>query len=446
MIRIARRSKVLSGAIVAVATVAVTAGSALAASGGIPGPPTAAPGAAKAGQTEEAQTGPQTELTKKQEKLIEVAQKLAAKGKERGSDFAGVSIDPDAQTVHLFRKDKSKGSGLDSIPAGVTIDVDAAKFSRNEMLAAAQQITDEAQLLGQQFHVTVEAVGPTVDGSGINVTVFASGADDLGKASKALHDKYGTIVNKVNASDKKTSESELYFAGWRFNDYAPWYGGDRITTSSGSSCTTGFAATYNGAPVMLTAAHCGGVGTNFWNGPTSSNGWNFMGSLTSSNTNTDVATLGVSSYSLSINVGSNPQVASQLYVGSWASPIVGEYLCQSGSFTGERCGLRVVDTAQYVCLSYVLWWCTSWQGPLADVISIYGSSSPAAGHGDSGGPVYLRTGTSGIAKGLVHGQLTPNAKAAYPAYYPDTLSCPSPDYGMSNRCSSGFSFAHMPGY
>jgi hypothetical protein len=317
------------------------------------------------------------------------------------------------------------------------------------MLAASEQITREAELLGQQFHVTVEAVGPNVDGSGVDVTVLSTGADDLGKASKALHDKFGAIVNSVHGSSTKTSESDLYFAGWRFNDYAPWYGGDRISSSTGS-CTTGFAATYNGTPAMLTASHCGGVGTNFWNGPTSSSGWNFMGSVNSSNTNTDVATIGVSSYSLSINVGSNPQVASQLYVGSWASPIVGEYLCQSGSFTGERCGLRVVDTGQYVCLSYVLWWCTSWQGPLADVISIYGSGSPAAGHGDSGGPVYLRTYPNGyaqgIAKGLVHGVLTPNARAAYPAYYPDTLSCPSPDYGMSARCSSGFSFAHMPGY
>jgi hypothetical protein len=79
------------------------------------------------------------------------------------------------------------------------------------------------------------------------------------------------------------------------------------------------------------------------------------------------------------------------------------------------------------------------------VVNSAGSGSYAAGHGDSGGPVYLRTGTSGIAMGLVHGMLTPNAQAAYPAYYPDTMWCPAPE-GWSQRCSSGFSFAHMPGY
>ena len=47
----------------------------------------------------------------------------------------------------------------------------------------------------------------------------------------------------------------------------------------------------------------------------------------------------------------------------------------------------------------------------ADVINSAGSGSYAAGHGDSGGPVYLRTGSTGVAEGLVHGQLTPNAQA-----------------------------------
>jgi hypothetical protein len=346
--------------------------------------------------------------------------------------------------VHLFRKDKSKGAGLDSVPAGVKIDVQAAKFSRTEMLDASAQITKDAQLLAEQQHVSVEAVGPSVDGSGIVVTVFSADSGDVDKASKALHGKYGAIVGDVHLSQKKTSNDDLFFAGFRFNDYAPWFGGDRISSSS-LSCTTGFAATYNGLPAMLTAAHCGGVGTSFWNGPTSSNGWNFMGNVTYSNSGTDVASLQVSSYSNSINVGSNPQSPTQLYISSWASPVVGQYLCQSGSFTGEVCGLRVVDTGQYVCQSWFLWWCTSWQGPIADVINYLGPSYYSAGHGDSGGPVFLRMGSYGIAEGLVHAVLSPNAAAAYPAYGGDTMWCPSPE-GWSQRCAAGFSFVDMPGY
>jgi hypothetical protein len=441
MVRIARKSKAFWGTVVAIATVALTTSAAFAAPGA-PGQP-ASPAAGKSGQAD-AGNGPQADLTKKQEKLIAIAQKLEEKGKAKGSDFAGVSIDPDTGKVNLFRKDKSKGTGLDSVPAGVSVDVHAAKFSRKEMLDAAAQITQDSQAFGQAQHLGIAAVGPSIDGSGVDVAVVATDATDLAKASKALHGKYGAIVGDVTESKTKTSDSDLFFTGFRFNDYAPWYGGDRIANSS-LSCSTGFAATYNGLPAMLTASHCGGVGTSFWNGPTTSGGWNFMGNVTYSNSGTDVASIQVSSYSTYINVGSNPQAPTQLNITGWASPVVGQYLCQSGSFTGEVCGLRVVDTNQYVCTSWVLWWCTSYQGPIADVINYLGPSAYSAGHGDSGGPVYLRMGSYGIAEGLVHAVLSPNAAAAYPAYGGDTLGCPSPE-GWSNRCGAGFSFVHMPGY
>ena len=442
MFRIAHSLKLVAAAVAAAAAMLLATGAAFAAQGA-PGAPAASPNANKAGQTD-AGAGPQAELTKKQEKLIAAAQKLADKGKERGSDFAGVSIDPDTGTVDLFRTDKSKGHGLDSVPAGVKIDVHAAKFSHKEMLDAAEQITDDSKTFGQEQHIGIAAVGPSVDGSGVDVTVVATDAAELDKASKALHGKYGAVVADVSLSKNKTSDSDLFFNGFRFNDYAPWYGGDRIASSS-VGCTTGFAAVYNGLPAMLTAAHCGGVGTSFWNGPTSSNGWNFMGNVTYSNSGTDVAAIQVSSYSNYINVGSNPQAPTQLYISSWASPVVGQYLCQSGSYTGEVCGLRVVDTNQYVCQSWFLWWCTSYQGPIADVINYLGPSYYSAGHGDSGGPVFLRMGSYGIAEGLVHAVLSPNAAAAYPAYGGDTMWCPSPE-GWSQRCAAGFSFVHMPGY
>ena len=435
--------KLLGALAVAVAALAITAGGAFAASG-VPGPPPTAPGAAKAGQTDAPPlSGPLAEQSKKQEALLAVAQRLADQARGRGSDIAGVSIDADTGTVHLYRTDVSRGVGPTGIPANVRVDVHAAKFSRSAMIDAAEEVTHDAQLLGEQDHVSVEAVGPSPDGSGIVVTVFSTDGADLDQASKALHGRYGAIVGAVHASSHKTSERDLFYSGFRFNDYAPWYGGDRIASSVGG-CSTGFAASYNG-PVMLTASHCGGVGTVFSNGPRWDGSYNVMGTSNYSNTNTDVGALAVSSTSNYINVGSNPQSPTQLYVGSWASPIVGQYLCQSGSYTGEVCGLRVVDTGQYVCLSWFLWYCTSWQGPLADVINYLGSSYYSAGHGDSGGPVYLRQGSSGVAEGLVHGVLTPNANAAYPAYGGDTMWCPSPE-GWSQRCASGFSFAHMPGY
>jgi hypothetical protein len=47
------------------------------------------------------------------------------------------------------------------------------------------------------------------------------------------------------------------------------------------------------------------------------------------------------------------------------------------------------------------------------------------------------------AVGLVHGQLNDDSAAAFPAFVPDTLSCPAPE-GLKERCSAGFSIAQMP--
>ena len=431
------RKRTLGSALVAALTVTIYAGSAQAAIG----PPAPDPGVKDGQESARPLTGLEAEQLKRQQALLPIATKLANQSRSVSSDIAGVSIDPDRGTIHVYRKDPSIPLGVKP-PAGGSIELHEAKFSRTEMNAASKRLRADAKLLGEQ-KVSVAAVGPALDGSGLTVSVVAPERGQVEQAAELLKGRYGDLVGDVRAIDQKTSSKEQFFAGFRFNDYSPWYGGDRIHSSTGG-CSTGFAAQYNGAPAMLTAAHCGGVGTTFSNGPRNNNTFNVMGNSVYSNAGTDVGAIGVTGASRYINVGSALS-PTQLYVGSWSSPIVGQYLCQSGSYTGETCGLRVVDTAQNVCRSWFLWWCTSWQGPLADVINSAGSGSYAAGHGDSGGPVYLRSGTSGSAKGLVHGQLTPNARAAYPSYFPDTMWCPAPA-GWSQRCASGFSFAHMPGY
>lgn len=429
------------------AFVAVTgaAGPAYAAAPAGPGQPAPlASSGAKPGQRTASSTDP---LAVRQDAMLPVARELAAQSRAAGSDIAGVTLDVAAGVVHVYRTDTGQALRLQAaVPSGVRVEVGQARFSRSQMEQAGAALTRDAEALGQQ-RVSVQAFGPSADGSGLAVSVVAGQGDTatVGRASALLHARYGAVIGSVTGAPQRAAGQGLYFAGWRFNDFAPWYGADRIESSS-AGCTSGVAAVYNGNPVMLTAAHCGGVGTNWYNGPNSSNNFSFVGQTVYSNTATDIAAISVTSYSLYTNVGYNPQVATQVYVNAWASPIVGQYLCQSGSYTGERCGLYVVDTNQSVCLSWFLWWCTSWQGPLADVINSAGSDVPAAGHGDSGAPLYRYTSSgTATAEGLVHGQLTPNAQSAYPNYFPDNLWCPAPE-GWSQRCSSGFSFADMPGF
>jgi Trypsin len=378
----------------------------------------------------------------RQASLMPAAERAIAKSRSADSALAGVKIDGDAGVLDVYTTDTSKQPDVGDLPAGTTLHVHKAAFSRAAMTAAGDRVKDESRVLSLK-KVSVAAVGSNEDGSGISVTVVGNAAD-AERAAQVLRARYGKVVGSVRAIARQTSDADLFFAGFRFNDFPAWYGGDRLSSSAGG-CTSGFAAVYNGAPAMLTAAHCGGVGTAFSNGPRTNGTYSAMGNSVYSDPNTDVAAIGVSSTTNYINVGSDPQVPTQLYVGTWGSPVYGQYLCQSGSYTGERCNLRVVATYQQVCRSWFVGWCTAYTSPLTDVINSAGSGYPAAGHGDSGGPVYLRTGSTATAIGLVHGTLTPNTAAVYPAYGGDTMWCPAPE-GWQQRCSSGFSFAHMPGY
>src|SRR3954454_18116947 len=157
MVRIAQRSKAVWGAVVAVAVLALTASAAVAATPAAP----AGQGATKskgAGTSAAPRVtplaGPQAELVNKQAPLVGLAQSVADSALASGSDIAGVAIDPDTKTVQIYRTNPAKGAGLGLVPAGVTVDVRQAKFSRQQMLATSQQMTWDAQLLGNQ-HVAV---------------------------------------------------------------------------------------------------------------------------------------------------------------------------------------------------------------------------------------------------------------------------------------------------
>ena len=393
-------------------------------------------------------------LMKRQAALLPVAGKLLAARARAGSDIAGVTIDVAAGRVDVYRTHPAASAGV-ALPKGVTLVTHRAAYSAGQLTASTRKIQSQSRTLASQG-VRVAAVSAREDGSGLDVTVLAATAGlpslkgpAAAKAPRALsadasravlRSAYDGVVASVSTTATATP-AHPYYAGWRFNDYSPWYGGDRIL----EGCTTGFPAIYNGAMKMMTAAHCGGNGTVFHNGPNSSGGWGTLGSVVYNNGNTDIAVIDVASSVNSINVGP-AQNSSIRAVAAWEHPVVGSYLCQSGSYTGETCGLRVVDTNQSQCISWFLWWCTSYQQPMTDVVNSAGSGSYAAGHGDSGAPVYWYDAVGNVhAVGQVHGQLFPNARAAYPAYFTDTMWCPAPE-GWQQRCSAGFSLAQMPGY
>jgi hypothetical protein len=385
-------------------------------------------------------------LQARQAPLLEAAGVAIRASKVNGSDIAGASIDVAAGRVDLYRTKPGAALPAGMAKAGVTVSVHASRFSAGQLEKAAESLKANRKALGEKG-VVVSAFSIPVTGAGLDVTLLqapasAKGAPTSPSAAAAKATLTATLGDYVATTRTSTTTAapKAYYSGWRFNDYPAWYGGDRIA----QGCTTGFPALFNGAMEMMTATHCGGNGTVFTNGPRSNGTTTYMGTVISANSGTDVSVIDVAGSSNYINVGP-AQNSSIRAVGAWQSPVVGSYICQSGSYTGEVCGLRVVDTNQSVCTSYFLWICTAYMGPMADVVNYLGSGYYAAGHGDSGGPLYWYDSAGYVRPvGQVHGQLFPNAKAAYPAYFTDQMWCPAPE-GWMQRCSAGFSFAHMPG-
>ena len=220
------RRRTLWPALVAAFAVTSFAGSAQAAVG----PPAPDAGIAKKGQeAAPALTGIEAEQLKSQQLLLPIANKLATQSRSVSSDIAGVSIDPERGTVHVYRKDPSIPLGI-RMPAGVNIELHEAKFSRTEMNAAGKRLRADAKLLGEQ-KVSVAAVGPALDGSGLTVSVVAPEKGQVEQASELLKGRYGDVVGNVSAIDQQTFDKQLFFGGFRFNDFSPWYGGDRIRSN-----------------------------------------------------------------------------------------------------------------------------------------------------------------------------------------------------------------------
>ncbi|GAA1668199.1 S1 family peptidase [Kribbella yunnanensis] len=160
------------------------------------------------------------------------------------------------------------------------------------------------------------------------------------------------------------------------------WGGARIS-STAKNCSAGFSVVRrsDGKRGSVTAGHCGGVGTTWKSGP------NFYGT-TSVRTNYpdyDQSLLTGSTYGPRIWTDGPGDSASKRTVTGGADPGVGTVVCQSGSFSTSLCGLTVRSTSAKYC---------DVDGCTTFVIRATRGGQIAIIGGDSGGPVYSRSGSS----------------------------------------------------
>ena len=344
----------------------------------------------------------------------------ASKVQERLSKnplFGGIEYsDAEGPTLIISWIGPSNDQLVDALsprPEGVEITVRAARYSRIALENASRRLIDSAP-------PDRDWVGawPSQDGQGVFLEVAGDGRD----AKSAAQDIVSMDVTVVpNASSPMAASRQL--------DDSPFDGGAQIRNRANQEfCTSGFRfKTPTGGYRMLTAWHCNArESTNsYYNthsadagGPGITFGQQVGGGFARSDSSFLVAPSG-SSYATAIYDGPYDGAAKSKVAGA-ESPTVGGYVCISGGFSGVICNNRILSTGlttKVLNLDGEPFWIdhgfvTSQTGGVA-----------AAGHGDSGGPVYVTASDGVNAVGMIDAIYAADFPAQCRGAYWITLEC-----------------------
>lgn len=275
-----------------------------------------------------------------------------------------------------------------------------------------------------QSGVAFSSIEPTSAGDGLLLRL-PSGVDHDSASAKAatassipIHTESGAVAHYAD----------------RYADIQPYWGGDLIyrQVSGGHYyCTGGFGViSQTSHHYMLTAAHSasGGTGTYYTGDGTkmgSVAGWSGDNDAMVIDTNTAGFIYGGSYYG-------NPSGQTAIAVNGEGGSAVGESMCTSGAFSGQRCSvivkatnltIRMCDNNGQNCVT------------VSDEVRAEQSNyTNAGGNGDSGGPVYHAQSGGANAAGTLSaydpttevactGDPTSSTrKCGWRIYYPDILN------------------------
>ncbi|GAA4729498.1 S1 family peptidase [Phytohabitans rumicis] len=219
-------------------------------------------------------------------------------------------------------------------------------------------------------------VDPRTNTVAVGVTQLDSDIVDAARTT------YGDAVT-LHQADRASKTTRL-------DDFSPWTAGLRINGSNGLACTGAFAIYHHGVQFMLTAGHCGGLNTNWYN-----NGiyvgytdLGFNGRM-----GYDSAILRGGNYSPTMFTGGNDAIIRSV-IGTYDPPIGGA-TCTSGSFSVSSCANQVV--AEDICQGF---------SDGTTICHLTRADYTGAAHvnlGDSGGPVYAGFGSAVKAVGTIVG-------------------------------------------
>ncbi|MEY9858429.1 hypothetical protein ABH935_004044 [Catenulispora sp. GAS73] len=295
--------------------------------------------------------------------LRAVANAVGAVGRGSAADVYGnLAIDAGHDVVTVYVTDTAQAARVLAAARAVdpTIDGSLIRFQKAAAThaaldAAAQRVVALAD--AGKLPVHVDLVGPAADASGLELDV-----DDPAAAPAALRSRAASTTNLATSLGVPLVYRQghaLQAKSWansKWDDSSPFIGGDAITGGgTGHGCTAGLPAVRksDNHPIMVTAAHCFGVGTKIYtragtpgdyaNGLTG----NYVGTVTARVQEWDAETIDGAN-----NNADESDTTTWLRLTSFAYSYNGDYVCHDGQrsyFMGHPtpCGIKVTDQDMY---------------------------------------------------------------------------------------------------
>lgn len=324
----------------------------------------------------------------------------AVAGQSGASGFAGAIAAPDDHALAVYwHGGLSREAQAVLARSTVPVTVRPAPYTASEVQAEADRIVARIQRTPGPI---VTSVAAPQDGTGVRVTISGTQTDAAGIRRQLGPTRVPlTIITGGQPEQEVTGgQPEQEVTGGpppstRLND--PSAGGALMVPV----CTLGFTIHRNGQNQMLTARHCFPKGSGSDRSTLTGTKFGTLGSapVVNGGITVDAAAikpLNGTKFQGTVwrGVDGSSKAANQFTtrVRTAAIPKVGNFVCTSGARSGEICNIKVTDHFD----SYVA------KGP--DGATRFGpgwqaqqrtSNTPAAGQGDSGGPVYLDDHSSG---------------------------------------------------
>lgn len=342
--------------------------------------------------------------------LDDLAQRLDAVGSsEYGSVYGGLTEDAAASqiTVRLTALTPAVEQAFTALAPSPNL-VTFAQTPRNlrDLHTTHDQVTAAADSLRSQG-VDIRMWWPEVRSGRESIEVVGLTTDER----QALESEFGADAVSVTGIDP--SQAPTTTAN-RTHDSTPHNGGTSTYSYGQEGCSSAFPVDFGGTAAMLSASHCydqASNGLNVWNyidvSGLDGSGLH-IGDFAAREVgggagDTGVYTTnGVGGSSHSIWTGTIGNASLTTVAGKFTSVVDGTSVCDDGSYSGQVCGIKVVDTD--VCVVY---------SDFRDVCHLDSANTQdkcsdtclANQAGYSGGPVIKFDGTGNVlAVGIVSGQ------------------------------------------